>query len=487
MMDKVEGLMRRMQLSAAEKKGIRITSGGLDAGEEGPPQAFGKLFSEKRGRASALEMALTQPWCPRDRLECKELGDNKFLFTFHQASGKRKALEDGPWNLSDELLVMVDVDDSKTLDEIEFNEIPCWVRIMKLPLGMMNRSTAEALGKEIGKFVEADVGRDGKVVGSFLRVKVRLDIRVPLMRGITILVGKEGQEVNRWCPLQYEFLPDFCYICGLLGHTDRLCDKKLLKGEVKQFDGSIRFTPQKGRLEHNGRSGGQQWQGGWLGNRSAGSGGGGRLSWEKSRSDSDSWRKGALSGANKKRVDEKEGEEVTSPLKIKEGKSGDGQVEYSTAKKVLFSQDKGILNSKSVVDEGGKGEERSMLEVTKVHASSTMQAMQEDMKAGKMSEGEGSVMIANNGKSPIGPGNSLGTEEQDVPRKKTYKKVQRNQVREKGEGKMVGGSSRKRAQEDVVMEEADGGKRSRLTPASGEETTVCKNDAELPGQLCENQ
>jgi hypothetical protein len=27
-----------------------------------------------------------------------------------------------------------------------------------------------------------------------------------------------------WCPFKYKFLPNFCYVCGLLGHTDKDCD-----------------------------------------------------------------------------------------------------------------------------------------------------------------------------------------------------------------------------------------------------------------------
>lgn len=60
-------------------------------------------------------------------IDCKGLGDNKFLFTFHQALGKKKALEEGPWNLSKELVVVSDLDETKTLDELEFNSVPIWV------------------------------------------------------------------------------------------------------------------------------------------------------------------------------------------------------------------------------------------------------------------------------------------------------------------------------------------------------------------------
>jgi hypothetical protein len=124
---------------------------------------------------------------------CKDLGDNLFLFTFNQAAGKRRALEDGPWMFGKDLVVMADFDESKALDESEFIYIPIWVRISKLPFGMMNKAVGEAIGGEIGEFVEMEKEEDGSAVGRFLRIKIWMDIRKPLMRGVMVQAeGKEG-------------------------------------------------------------------------------------------------------------------------------------------------------------------------------------------------------------------------------------------------------------------------------------------------------
>jgi hypothetical protein len=90
--------------------------------------------------------------------------------------------------VSHELLVIANFDGSKTLDEIEFASVPFWVRVANLPMGLMNRSTAQAIGDEVGTFMEmeAEAESDEILVGRFLRVKVRLDIRKPLMRGVTV-------------------------------------------------------------------------------------------------------------------------------------------------------------------------------------------------------------------------------------------------------------------------------------------------------------
>jgi len=40
-----------------------------------------------------------------------------------------------------DLVVMVDFDPTKTIDEVEFIYIPIWIRVLKLPFGMMNKAT----------------------------------------------------------------------------------------------------------------------------------------------------------------------------------------------------------------------------------------------------------------------------------------------------------------------------------------------------------
>lgn len=96
-------------------------------------------------------------------------------------------------------------------------------------MGLMNKEAAKTLGDEIGLFMETDCDNDDQVAVKFLRVKVRLDIRKPLWWGIVVEVREGG--VDRWCPLQYEYLPDFCYVCGIIGHTDKMCSKKLAAGD----------------------------------------------------------------------------------------------------------------------------------------------------------------------------------------------------------------------------------------------------------------
>ncbi|KAM0832580.1 hypothetical protein ACQ4PT_064801 [Festuca glaucescens] len=229
----VEGLMKKLQLSEVEKRGLKL--GWVSGDQVGmiKPKAMGKLLSEKPAHTEGLTKALGRIWCPMRGITCKTMGDNVFLFTFHQVSGKRKAVEDGPWMFDDELIVMEDFDEDKGVDEYKFESIPIWVRIFNLPVSRMNRDTGEAMGDVIGKFIPVEVGDDGMAFGQYLRVKVRLMLDTPLMRGMMIQVGESGRE--KWCRFEYEYLPDFCFTCGIIGHTDKGCSIQLRKGEVQQY------------------------------------------------------------------------------------------------------------------------------------------------------------------------------------------------------------------------------------------------------------
>ena len=67
-----------------------------------------------------------------------------------------------------------------------------------------------------------EVDDDETTVGRFLRIKVKLDITKPLRRGVVVYVRDEDDK-PLWCPVEYKFLPNFYYTCGLIGHVDKVC------------------------------------------------------------------------------------------------------------------------------------------------------------------------------------------------------------------------------------------------------------------------
>jgi hypothetical protein len=316
-MEGVEGMLKKLQLSSEEKRSIKIGAKSASGESDRPPQAIAKLFTERSVRAEVIENSVGWIWCPTKGISCKDLGDNVFLISFNQTSGLRRALDEGPWMISKELLVVTEFDESKSLEEFMFSFIPIWLRVERLPLGLMNRGAARAIGDDVGEFMEVDADGGDLAVGRVLRLKVRLDVRKPLRRGILADLG--GDKGERWCPITYQHLPDFCYICGLIGHVDRVCSKKLGKDEPAPYSRELRFIParkpggyknqEQGGLQPGGSRGSGTWRAGRSDSWSSGG---------KSRSDGPSWRKDSEKEnvrfiEGKKKMNE--GEEVTSPIK----------------------------------------------------------------------------------------------------------------------------------------------------------------------------
>lgn len=100
--------------------------------------------------------------------------------------------------ISKELLVVTDFDETKSLDEVDFSIIPIWIRVERLPMGLMNRSAACTIGDDIGEFVEVEADGGELAAGRSLQLKIRMDIRKPLRWGITMDLG--GDKGDRWCP-----------------------------------------------------------------------------------------------------------------------------------------------------------------------------------------------------------------------------------------------------------------------------------------------
>nr|XP_020171375.1 uncharacterized protein LOC109756956 [Aegilops tauschii subsp. strangulata] len=323
----MEGVQRKLQsmkLSDAEKEEVQI--GRRSATTQGPTklEAIGKLMFDRSARVDALKTALGRVWCPFKGIECKDLGMNRFLFVFREEAGKRKALDGGPWMFNKKLLVIEDFNPSKTLEEYQFKFTPIWVRLYGIPMGSMCKETGEDIGKEIGEVIDVDVDDCGMAAGDYMRVKVRLDISKPLMRGIIAFddVEDEGEESNdkvvfegddgkeeqgrREITLKYEYLPDFCYLCGIIGHNDKACPNKQHCGSSSEFGPWLKAELWKRYPNGDDRSRDPSDKWGF-GKSSSG---------DSRGSDALSWRKDSVNNGNMEGSGKGEDKMVTSPLKL---------------------------------------------------------------------------------------------------------------------------------------------------------------------------
>jgi hypothetical protein len=124
-----------------------------------------------------------------------------------------------------------------------FDSLDFWVRVLDLPMDMMNRVYGELIGGWIGRFISADVDEEGMAWGKDLRIRVEVNMEQPLLRGVPLKESDDDAD-GKWFDLKYEKVLHFCFDCGRLVHSDGGCLAK--KEEVQQWGKWLRASPQRG-------------------------------------------------------------------------------------------------------------------------------------------------------------------------------------------------------------------------------------------------
>lgn len=118
----------------------------------------------------------------------------------------------------------------------------------------MSEAVGHQLGNFFGEFMEYDVKNNTSIWRESMRVKIRLDVRKPLKRKKKIK-RKDGSEFVVMC--KYERLGDFCFVCGLVSHTERFCRRSLDsrgEDENREWGAWLRAPPRRGAGQ-----GGSKW------------------------------------------------------------------------------------------------------------------------------------------------------------------------------------------------------------------------------------
>ncbi|CAN0874901.1 hypothetical protein LINGRAHAP2_LOCUS10518 [Linum grandiflorum] len=93
--------------------------------------------------------------------------------------------------------------------------------VHNLPFGYFSEQVGRALGDFVGRYSEYDEKNAIAYPDAYMRIRVILDVRVPLRqeRLVTLHGGRDTT-----CRFRYECLHTFCFFCGILGHKEQQCE-----------------------------------------------------------------------------------------------------------------------------------------------------------------------------------------------------------------------------------------------------------------------
>lgn len=128
--------------------------------------------------------------------------------------------------------------------DLVFKTTLFWVQVHDIPVCFITKAVAKGICDTIGE-VQKSTGEVDKEGGHFIKVRVLIDISLPLCRGRLITVDSEGRI---WVSFKYERLPNVCFWCGRLNHSDKKYElwiesKGTLTLEHQLFNSTLEATP----------------------------------------------------------------------------------------------------------------------------------------------------------------------------------------------------------------------------------------------------
>ncbi|KAK7849188.1 hypothetical protein CFP56_003381 [Quercus suber] len=208
---------------------------------------IGKFCTKRRVNLESVARVLKSVWKTENNFEVSDLGENKVMFLFQTKDDMDRVLFLCPWSFDKYLLILHKLKYGEAVKDVKFDRTPFWVQVHGLPTMCQTKAVGMSIGATLGEVEKVDANETGFYLGSFLRIRVIVDVSMLLCQGRKIRLGEYGL---KWVEFKYERLPIFCYLCGKIDHDKWDClqgfrIKEMLKPDEKQFGSWLRVNPDK--------------------------------------------------------------------------------------------------------------------------------------------------------------------------------------------------------------------------------------------------
>ena len=233
---------RWKSLSLSDKEGPGLTLISDQATKEFSMVA--RFLTKRSINLDAIANTFNPLWRTKSGFRMRFIGDHLILFSFDYKEDVDRILAAEPWSFDKHIMVVSRYDNTATVDGSNLTTVAFWAQIHDIPLWFRNRGVAKQIYEAIGTVIQTENPNDCDG-GSFIRIRVAINISQPLCRGRLIML--DNDKVH-WVSFKYECLPNVCYWCGCLTHQDKDCEKWIesegsLSKEDQHFSPWLRATP----------------------------------------------------------------------------------------------------------------------------------------------------------------------------------------------------------------------------------------------------
>lgn len=161
---------------------------------------------------------LCGPWRLRGEAVAQQVTseDGRFVITFSEEGDRLHVVQAGPWHYRNDAVLIAEFDGNGNPADMPLVSFKIWVQIRDLPVPIKTEEMGWILGAKLGTVVAVS-HKIKKIVDKNLRVRIEHKVDEPLRKYIdTTPVGSTNKILF---DVKYEKLPNFCFCCGIVGHT----------------------------------------------------------------------------------------------------------------------------------------------------------------------------------------------------------------------------------------------------------------------------
>ncbi|KAK8715103.1 hypothetical protein V6N13_042445 [Hibiscus sabdariffa] len=220
----------------------RIVLPPLEAFDEGLQTWKFALVGQFVGRApsfSVIQKLVGLLWGKEGVVEVSIVDDNLFIFRFVNSTVRDWVLENGPWHIQNNSLILRRWEPNMKILDFNLDRIHVWFHLRGIPLELFSRKGLSCIASAIGHPLYMDSVIASKQRLSYAKVCIEIStetlipdsIEVKLRDGFSVSVGVE-----------VPWLPPKCYRCSIFGHSHKNCFNKDQVGVVAA---KVQFTVAK--------------------------------------------------------------------------------------------------------------------------------------------------------------------------------------------------------------------------------------------------
>jgi hypothetical protein len=209
--DELAEMMKSLGLREEDMDDVVFEDEPLPLAEATRWSAIARVHTEREFSDIWFYKQMRSAWDLAQEVKIRSLDDNLYTMQFSCLGDWDKVMEGGPWTFRGHPVLLAPYDGFTKPSVIDLNTFKIWIQIHDLPDGF--KPMLGALASKVGEVLTTEPFPN-EFSGNFFRVRILCDVRKPLKNAVSMVREKKRQIFL----VKYERLPDWCALCGMIGH-----------------------------------------------------------------------------------------------------------------------------------------------------------------------------------------------------------------------------------------------------------------------------